>query len=111
MNLLLSEFLHGFISFFWRHFRSHDVRHVAGFTKALVDLMGILLGVDENESLSHLARRKDLLDKIELFLLVSSHGVLLDVTQLFHNFVGGKLNVVGVVHVNNLTLSLSNHFR
>jgi len=55
VNLLLSEFLHGFISFFWRHFRSHDVRHVPGFTKSLVDLMGELLSVDENEGLSHLA--------------------------------------------------------
>jgi len=55
IDLLFSELLHGLISFFFCHFREHDVRFETSFIQLCVDCFREIFRVDEDVSLCHFA--------------------------------------------------------
>jgi len=78
VNLLFSEFFHGFIAFLIAHLGCHDERHVTCLSELLMNLMSKILGVYENEGLSHCAGVKHVHDKVELTFSLRSQDKLLD---------------------------------
>ena len=82
IDLLISEFLHGVISFFFCHFGEHNIGFETCSVQIFVNLFGEIFSIYEDISLSHFTSFENFFYEIQFLFWLAFHNALFDVIEL-----------------------------